>query len=297
MTSTPANPPKSALREIVDFHGTSHHSTAPSPPAGQAPLARHVENLGPFAGGVAHDLNNVFAPILMSIKLLKLRENDPRRLDIISIIEASARHGASLVDRIHHIARSIHGEPMLIQTSRLLEHISQTIGGTFPRNIHIQSHIPSDLWAVFGDSTQLQQVLMKLCVNALDAMPDGGTLTLTAENLKIDEHSAALDDDTRPGPYLFIRIRDNGCCIPPEIMERIFDPLLTTGESGAGRGLSSSLAIIKSHGGFIRVDSQPGVGTCLQVWLPAHFDTPPAGITGTASGFSMENDIPGESSS
>ncbi len=134
--------------------------------------------------------------------------------------------------------------------------------------------MPAGLWTVVGDPTQLHQVLLNLCVNARDVMPGGGALTISAENVALDEYYAALNPEAHPGPYVCVHVEDTGTGIPPGIIEKIFDPFFTTKElgKGTGLGLSTTLGIVKSHGGFLQVYSEPGHGTKFHVFLPAETD-------------------------
>ena len=171
---------------------------------------------------------------------------------------------------------------MELQVKHLIRDIEKISNDTFLKNIQVRTIVARDLWTVVGDPTQLHQVLLNLCVNARDAMPDGGTLTLSAQNLTLDAHYAGLDPEARPGPYVLIQVEDTGTGMPPEILDKIFDPFFTTKEvgKGTGLGLSTSLAIIKSHGGFIRVDSLVGRGTKFELYLPAQ--TEPSANTAAA---------------
>jgi CheY-like chemotaxis protein len=131
--------------------------------------------------------------------------------------------------------------------------------------------VSDEVWSVQGDATQLHQVMLNLCVNARDAMPEGGTLSLSAENVEIDETYATLHADAKAGRYVLLRVADNGTGIEPKVAERIFDPFFTTKEigKGTGLGLSTVLGIVKSHGGFMRLHSEVGRGTKFDVYLPA----------------------------
>jgi CheY-like chemotaxis protein len=142
---------------------------------------------------------------------------------------------------------------------------------TFPKSITVETFLPNDLWPVRGNPTQLHQVLLNLCVNARDAMSNGGRLVLQAECRDVDEIYAASAPDARPGRFVRIRVQDTGTGMPPEIVEHIFDPFFTTKspEKGTGLGLSTVLGIVRSHDGFMRVYSQPGNGTTFDVYLPA----------------------------
>jgi len=142
---------------------------------------------------------------------------------------------------------------------------------TFPRNIDIQPQFPPDLWTVTGDATQLHQVLLNLCVNARDAMPKGGTLTVSSENLVIDQHFASMNPGAQLGPHVALRVADTGSGMSAETMDKIFDPFFTTKEvgKGTGLGLATVIGIVKSHNGFLTVQSEVGVGTTFSVFLPA----------------------------
>jgi PAS domain S-box-containing protein len=234
--------------------------------------AQRLDSIGTLAGGIAHDLNNVLAPILMSVELLRSQEKDPRRQDILATMEASARRGADMVRQVLSFARGVEGSHAPVQTDQLLADLEKIANETFLKTIRVVRGVPDDLWNVMGDATQLHQVLLNLCVNARDAMPGGGTLTLSAANTWVDEAAAARMVGLRPGPYVHIQVQDTGTGMSPEVQERIFEPFFTTKEvgKGTGLGLSTSLAIVQSHGGFLRVESDPGSGSVFHVHLPAH---------------------------
>jgi len=233
--------------------------------------AQRMESIGVLAGGIAHDLNNVLAPILMSIDLLKLSAKDGETKAIVDAIETSAKRGATIVKQVLSFARGMEGERVEIRLKHLFKEIDRIIRDSFPKNIEFHISLPHYLWTVLGDSTQLHQVLLNLCVNARDAMPGGGHLTITAENRRLDEQDIALNRQAQIGPYVILSVTDTGTGIPPEILEKIFDPFFTTKESGKGTGLglSMTMGIVKSHGGFITIDSDPGKGSTFRVHLPA----------------------------
>ena len=233
--------------------------------------AQRMESIGTLAGGIAHDLNNVLAPIMMAIDLLKMTVRDPTGLDILSTISQSAQRGAEMVNQVLSFARGMEGRRMDVHAQMLIRDIEKIARDTFPKNIQIFSDYSEDLWPVVGDPTQLHQVILNLCVNARDAMPDGGRITVSAKNKSLDENYAAMNLDARPGPYLMLRVDDTGSGIPQSIIEQIFDPFFTTKElgKGTGLGLSTSLAIVKSHGGFFRVESESGKGSRFSLYLPA----------------------------
>jgi len=249
--------------------------------------AQRMESIGTLAGGIAHDLNNSLGPIIMSLDVLKMKFQDPDSQELLAIVSSSAHRGADMVRQVLSFARGVEGRRMEVQIKHLLGEIVKVANDTFPKNIQVRTIIPYDLWTVMGDPTQLHQVLLNLCVNARDAMPHGGAITLAAENLTLDAHYAGLswNQEAKPGPYVFVRVTDTGTGMPPPIMEKIFDPFFTTKElgKGTGLGLSTSLAIVKSHGGFIRVESELGKGAKFSVYLPAEVETSPAAAAKAAS--------------
>ncbi len=233
--------------------------------------AQRLESLGTLASGIAHDLNNILAPILMTAQLLESQLDDSRSQRLLSILIGNVKRGANLVKQVLSFARGMEGERSLLQVRHLITEIRQIIKETFPKSIEVETILPLDLLAVLGEATQLHQVLMNLCVNARDAMPDGGTLTISAENLLIDENYAQMHLDAEVGSYIVITVADTGMGIERHVAERMFEPFFTTKEigKGTGLGLSTVLGIVKSHNGFIDVDSQVGKGSRFKVYLPA----------------------------
>jgi PAS domain S-box-containing protein len=233
--------------------------------------SQRMESVGTLAGGIAHDLNNVLAPILMSIELLRDLAKSDQDLQLLDNIYVSARRGADLIKQVLTFARGVEGERLLIGPQHIVGELLKILRDTLPKSIDVRFSAASDLWNINGDSTQLHQVFLNLCVNARDAMPDGGTLKLTMANVVLDENFAAMCPGALPGAYVLTQVEDTGSGIPPEIRERIFEPFFTTKDvgKGTGLGLSTSLGIVKSHGGFINVYSQPGRGTRFTVYLPA----------------------------
>ena len=233
--------------------------------------AQRLESIGTLASGVAHDLNNILTPILMCSEALR---HDPAPEDIpstISLIEESARRGASIVKQVLTFARGVEGERVLIKPSHLIEEMVDIAHKTFPKVIDINARYPEDLWSIQADPTQLHQVLLNLAVNARDAMPTGGALTFAAENFFVDEHYAAMTADAEKGPYIVLRVSDTGSGMPRATVDKIFDPFFTTKDvgKGTGLGLSTALGIVKSHGGFISVYSEISKGTTFKLFLPA----------------------------
>jgi two-component system, cell cycle sensor histidine kinase and response regulator CckA len=233
--------------------------------------AQRLESIGTLASGIAHDLNNVLAPILMTAQLLETQLHDERSKRLLPILVGNAKRGANLVKQVLSFTRGVEGEHTLLQLKHLIIEIQQIIKETFPKTIQFSIQISKNLSPVYGDSTQLHQVLMNLCVNARDAMPNGGTLKITVENLVVDENYTKMNLDAKVGSYVVITITDTGIGITPETLDRIFEPFFTTKElgKGTGLGLSTVLGIVKSHGGFINVYSEVGKGSEFKVYLPA----------------------------
>ncbi len=232
--------------------------------------AQRMESIGTLAGGIAHDLNNVLAPIIMAIDLLRLSVRSQGDIELLNQMNTSAHRGASLVQQVLSFARGVEGRRVSINPSHLIKDVMKIIKDTLPKSITIRSHRSADLDMITGDPTQLHQVLLNLCVNARDAMPEGGTLSLLAENVKLDETQAAMIENARPGDYVCFIVEDTGTGIPPEVQDKIFEPFFTTKEigKGTGLGLSTVLAIVRSHSGFIRIESTPDCGTSFYVYLP-----------------------------
>ncbi len=233
--------------------------------------AQRMESIGTLAGGIAHDLNNILAPIMMSIDILKTTSNDAQSQEILETIEVSAKRGADIVRQVLSFARGLEGERIEVQPRHLLKDIENIIKDTFPKNIQMHFSIPNDTWMILGDPTQVHQILLNLCVNARDAMPHGGHLTITVENSILDEQYAAMNIQAKAGRYVNISVTDSGTGMPPALLDKIFEPFFTTKgvNEGTGLGLSTVMAIVKSHEGIVNVYSELGKGTTFKVYLPA----------------------------
>jgi PAS domain S-box-containing protein len=229
---------------------------------------QRLEAIGTLAGGLAHDLNNAMTPILMVVELLKM--DYPESSSLIDTVESSARRGAEMVRQLLTFAKGSEGEQHLLQPRHLITEVEKVIRGTFPKSIQLRTSYKKDLPAVVGDATQLHQVLLNLCVNARDAMPNGGILTLETDTASVDDSFASTLHEARPGEYVILRVGDTGTGIPPEIQERIFEPFFSTKgpDQGTGLGLSTVAGILRSHSGFIRLYSAPDKGTTFTVYLP-----------------------------
>ena len=234
--------------------------------------AQRLESIGTLASGVAHDLNNILTPILMAGPMLSQEIKSATGRALLATLESCAQRGAEVVQQLTTFAKGAEGKKGPVQPRHLLKEMSRIVTGTFPKAISLSCQAPSDLWTVLAVPTQIHQVLLNLAVNARDAMPEGGRLSLAAENIRLEEAAARVMPGAKAGPYVLLRIADTGVGIDPETADRIFDPFFTTKgpDKGTGLGLSTVLGIVKSHGGFIQFTSQPGQGTEFRVYLPAH---------------------------
>ena len=237
--------------------------------------AQRLESIGTLAGGIAHDLNNVLAPISMSIELLRSEISSERGRELLDTLGGSARRGAEMVGQVLTFARGMEGQRVEIQPRHVLEDVVRIVVDTFPKNISTDFQIPTELPPIVADPTQLHQVLLNLCVNARDSMPHGGRLSIQVKVVEISHNVAAAKLTSTPGPHIRFRIEDSGTGIGQDELDRIFEPFFTTKDvgKGTGLGLSTSLTIIKNHGGFIRTASHLGTGSKFDVYLPCKKET------------------------
>jgi len=235
---------------------------------------QRLESIGQLAGGIAHDLNNILSPILMGAQMLRRNPDTPENPFILAMIEASAQRGAEIVKQVVGFAKGVEGKRVLVQARYVIAEVGRIIREAFPKSIAFKIHEQKNLWPIMGDATQLHQVLLNLAVNARDAMPNGGILTIKAENILLDEASANQRPGLKKGPHVLFTVSDTGVGIPPRIADKIFDPFFTTKEidKGTGLGLSTVMGIMKSHKGHIEFQSKVGLGTQFRVYFPAEPD-------------------------
>jgi two-component system cell cycle sensor histidine kinase/response regulator CckA len=233
--------------------------------------AQRMESIGALAGGIAHDLNNVLAPILVVSDILHNELNSKEHREMLELVKTNARRGADMVKQILSFARGVSGGHTILHVEPLLTDMEKLLRGTFPCSIQIRSQFDKDLRPVKGDATQLHQVLMNLCVNARDAMPSGGSLVIEAANIVLENKSTPMQPKPVSGPYIILTVADTGQGIPANLLGKIYEPFFTTKGigKGTGLGLSTALGIIKTHNGFVEVFSHVGKGTTFRVCLPA----------------------------
>lgn len=233
--------------------------------------AQRMESIGTLAGGIAHDLNNVLAPILLAVGMLRRQIAGQKEQHMLDMLEQNAQRGAELVRQVLTFARGAESDRTEVNLTQSISELERLIRDTFDRRIRVTTTVDPDIWPVMGDPTQIHQILLNLCVNARDAMPQGGHLELEAHNRLIDEQYASMNPQAEPGRYVQLTVADSGMGIPPNIRERIFDPFFTTKDvgQGTGLGLSTVQALVKSHGGFVTLYSEEGQGTVFHIYLPA----------------------------
>ncbi len=231
--------------------------------------AQRMECLGVLAGGIAHDLNNILSPILMGSELLKSYVSEPEALGVLETIQSSSERGSEIVKQVLSFSRGVKGNAASFNVKPLVQEVLKLVRETFPKNIQLQTSLPENLPGVAFNPTELHQVLMNLCVNARDAMPEGGLLQIKAQSLTQPANSR--QGPKMAGEYVRITVSDTGTGIPREVLSRIFDPFFTTKEEGKGTGLglSTVLSIVTRYEGHVEVESEVGEGTRFHVYIHA----------------------------
>lgn len=233
--------------------------------------AQRMESIGRLVSGIAHDLGNLLVPILLGVKVLQQRfAADEKAMRTLAVIQQSGERGAEMVQQVLAFARGVQGERVSLYPQQVIRDVETLIQEAFPSSIDVTTDLQENLWRVRGDATQLQQVIMNLCVNASDAMPDGGQISIVAMNVEVDTTMARRNLEAEPGAYVKISVADTGVGISPDVLDNIFEPFFTTKPvgKGTGLGLSTVYNIVKSHGGFVGVESEVGMGTTFHVYVP-----------------------------
>jgi signal transduction histidine kinase/CheY-like chemotaxis protein len=233
--------------------------------------SQRMESIGALAGGIAHDLNNALVPVLMGSEMLKEGAGEADRANLLDLIMSSAKRCTALVKQVLSFARGKSGDAGAVPMRHLISEMAKIASDTFPKSIVVKSQASKDLWPVAGNATELQQILMNLCVNARDAMPNGGTLVLSGENFELVKGSAPEDASLAPRRYVVLSVSDTGIGIPPEHRARIFEPFFTTKtpENGTGLGLSTVATVVRNHKGLIKLQTEVGKGTEFRIYMPA----------------------------
>jgi PAS domain S-box-containing protein len=243
---------------------------------GQFLRSQRLESLGALSSGIAHDLNNMLAPIILASQLLRMRVDDSEGQHWLDTLDSTTQRGASLIKQVLTFAKGEEGDRVDLSVGHLIGEVATILKQTLTRAIQIQVSKAEDLWSVQGDPTQLHQVLMNLSVNARDAMQDGGRIHISAENVVIKESDPVIQKGGKPGMFVLVTVADTGGGISAELLDRIFDPFFTTKErgKGSGLGLTTVQTILKNHGGFVIVESELKRGTRFKVYLPALASSP-----------------------
>jgi len=233
--------------------------------------AQRTEALGTLAGGIAHDFNNLLGVILgfASILRLRLAPSDPL-LEFVKMIEQSAQRGSDLTRQLLGLARQGKCESVSIRVGDVVGRVVKIVASTFDRRIQIKTRSGSGPLWVNANPGQLERSVLNLCINARDAMPEGGVLALESCQVTLGENDFILPKRCLPGPYARLTVRDTGVGMPPQLLGRIFDPFFTTKEPGKGSGLGLSMVygMASSAGGFVHVESEVGVGSAFSIHLP-----------------------------
>lgn len=231
--------------------------------------AQRMESIGFLAGGIVHEINNLFTPILMSAKYIRKHLSDETSRKMLETIKTSVQRGSELIKQVLIFSRSEERELESIDFNDVIKELKSIIIQTFPKNIKILIDCQPDLWKIKGNFTQLYQVILNLCLNASDAMPEGGKLEINIKNIIIDQRFSRMTDIIA-GKYLQVIVSDTGIGIPEHSISKIFDPFFTSKEvgKGTGLGLPTSMTIVKRHGGIIKVYSIFGKGTSFKIYFP-----------------------------
>ncbi len=241
--------------------------------------AQRMESISLLAAGIAHDLNNVLTPIIMALGLLKHDLKEPGHVRIMGTLEKSADRGASLVRQLLSFMQGTTSTAQAFHVTEAIREIGSVIRDTFPPSIELTERIQDGLWLVKAQGTHMHQVLLNLAVNARDAMPEGGSLTVSAENVTLPEKGSGIVQAGRSGDFVMISVADTGTGIRPEDRERIWEPFFTTKPEGMGTGLGlpTVRGIVTRYKGFVDLESESGRGTCFRVYLPAVTEAVEAG--------------------
>ena len=231
-----------------------------------------MEAVGQLTGGVAHDFNNMLAIVIGSLDIATRRlQSDPKRaLACIENAQEGARRAATLTARLLAFSRQQPLEPEIVDPNKLVGGMSELLRRTIGESLRVETVLSGGVWRTYVDASQLENALLNLCVNARDAMPDGGHLTIETSNTHLDDAYAAAHVEVTAGQFVLIAVSDTGTGMPQEVIERAFDPFYTTKGAGRGTGLGLSqvYGFVKQSGGHVKIYSEPGQGTTVKLYLP-----------------------------
>jgi signal transduction histidine kinase/ActR/RegA family two-component response regulator len=252
----------------VEYAGTLLDVTDRKDLETQLLQARKMDAIGKLTGGIAHDFNNLLAAVLGGLGLLERRvelAEDQRK--VLTMTRHAAEQGSELVGRLLSFARRQKLEPAAVEISRLSANVTDLLAHTLGGLVELEWEMEDSLWCAYADEAQLELVLMNLIINARDAMPEGGRISIAAGNREL---RTTGDFGLPPGDYMVLAVTDTGCGIAPEMLEQVMEPFFTTKEVGKGTGLGLSMVygFVKQSGGAIKIDSKVGTGTRVEIWLP-----------------------------
>jgi PAS domain S-box-containing protein len=239
--------------------------------------AQKIDSIGNLAGGIAHDFNNILAAILGSASIMGRHLSDKTKLEkYVEIISTSARRGSSLTRQLLTFARKTETIVKPVAVHTLIEETLQLFQRSVTKEIVVETTFSPEPLTVNGDDGQIQQALLNLLLNARDAMPGSGTITITTGVTEADARTVSRFSSITPGPFVSIKVSDTGKGIDPLVQGRIFEPFFTTKDSGTGLGLSVVYGVVQNHGGYIDLESEPGRGTSFTLFFPRAAMTAPA---------------------
>ena len=234
----------------------------------QLARVQRMEAVGQLSGGIAHDFNNLLQAVIGNIDLAKGRSTDPKALKFLDQALAASERGAKLTSQLLAFSRRQRLEPAAVDINALVRGLAEILRSTLGGAIAIEIGLAEDLWRGFADATQLELIVLNLAINARDAMQGGGALTIATRNVTLG--APARPEEPQPGDYVELSVTDTGTGIPSDVLARVFEPFFTTKEvgKGSGLGLSQVLGLTQQLGGGVRIDSEPGHGTVVRVFLP-----------------------------
>ena len=257
--------------QVTHFVGIQRDVTERKQLEAQFMRTQRMDSIGRLVGGIAHDLGNLLVPVLVGSRVLQKKyPDDEKTTRILTMIQESGERGAEMVKKVLSFARGVDGDRAAVDLRGVVEEVARLARETFPPDIELRTPAPEADLTVVGDATQLQQILLNLAVNARDAMPEGGILEITCDRTQVDTAMARMNLGAREGAFIRITVTDTGIGMPPDVLDKIYEPFFTTKPAGTGTGLGLSTVynIARSHGGFVSAHSKVGKGTRIQVFLP-----------------------------